>query len=175
MSSQKPRRASLLQYSEYLLLERMRKSRIPFLVVGGTAAYAYGLEVLPKDLDLVVEYQRETWERILLLADEVDPQPSGTGPLTREPKSFPAQLHVNLGRGVDVLSGLPQANFAELFSRKQEAVVKVEHLNDEMKVPVADMGDLVASWRSRGEPRDAEWILAAEMLDATPLLGSLSL
>jgi hypothetical protein len=142
----------------------MRESGIDFLIVGSIAAYAYGFELAPKDLDLIVEYQRERWERILVLADEVDPQPGGVGRLTREPNSFPAQLHVNLGRGVDVLSGLRHAGFGKLFPRRQEAVIKVELLNDELPFPVADLNDLVESWRSRGESRDAELISVAERL-----------
>jgi hypothetical protein len=159
-----PTRAASVQYSEFLLLQRMHESGIEFLIVGSTAAYTYGFELVPKDLDLIIEYQREKWERILVLADKVDPQPAGVGPLTREPNSFPAQLHVNLGRGVDVLSGLRHAAFGELFPRRQEAVVKVELLNDELPFPVADLNDLVESWRSRGESRDAELISVVERL-----------
>lgn len=162
MPIRKPKRVAIVQYSEFLLLERMHDSRIEFLIVGGTAAYAYGLEVVPKDLDLIVEYQRERWERILVLADAVDPQPSGVGSLTREPNSFPAQLHVNLGRGVDVLSGFRQASFSDLYPRRREAIIKVDLLGDELPFPVADLNDLIESWRERGEPRDAELIRAAE-------------
>lgn len=161
---QKPKRAAFVQYAEFLLLSRMHASRIEFLIVGGTAAYAYGLEVVPKDLDLIVEYQRERWERIIALADEVDPQPGGVGSLTREPNSFPAQLHVSLGRGVDVLSGFRQASFSELYPRRREAIIKVDLLDDELSFPIADLNDLIESWRERGEPRDAELIRAADSL-----------
>ncbi|HEY0803167.1 MAG TPA: hypothetical protein VGD54_20195 [Steroidobacteraceae bacterium] len=164
MPIQKPKRAALVQYAEFLLLKRMQESRIEFLIVGGTAARAYGLEVVPNDLDLIVEYQRERWERILVLADEVDPQPSGVGSLTREPNSFPAQLHANLGRGVDVLSGFRHASFSELYPRRREAIIKVDLLDDALPFPVADLNDLIESWRERGEPRDAELISAAESL-----------
>jgi hypothetical protein len=161
---QKPKRAAFVQYAEFLLLRRMHESRIEFLIVGGTAAYAYGLEVVPKDLDLIVGYQRERWERILALADEVDPQPGGVGSLTREPNRFPAQLHVSLGRGVDVLSGFRQASFSELYPRRREAIIKVDLLDDELSFPIADLNDLIESWRERGEPRDAGLIRAAESL-----------
>lgn len=158
-------RAAFVQYAELLLLRRMSESGIEFLVAGSTAAYAYGLDVEPKDLDIVVNYQRERWERLLVLADEVDPQPSGVGPLTREPNSFPAQLHVNLGRGLDVLSGFQHASFNELFPRRQEAVIKAEFLEDEFAtVPIANLSDLVQSWRDRGSSRDAELVRAAEKL-----------
>jgi hypothetical protein len=158
------KRTAFVQYSEFLLLKSMQESKIEFLIVGGTAAYTYGLEVIPRDLDLVVEYQRARWERILVLADEVDPQPSGVGTLTREPNSFPAQLHVNLGRGVDVLSGFRHASFVELYPRRREAIIKVDQLDDELIFPVADLNDLIEAWRARGEPRDAELIRAATRL-----------
>jgi hypothetical protein len=35
-----PKRAAFVQYSELLLLNRMHESRIGFLIVGGTVAYA---------------------------------------------------------------------------------------------------------------------------------------
>ncbi len=47
---QKLKRVAFVQYAEFLLLKRMHESRIEFLIVGGTAAHAYGLEVVPKDL-----------------------------------------------------------------------------------------------------------------------------
>jgi len=163
--SRTPSRAAFVQYAEFLLLKRMRESGIEFLIAGSTAAYAYGFYVEPKDLDIVVDYQRARWEGLLLLTDEVDPQPGGVGSLTREPTTFPTQMHVNLGRGLDVLSGFRHACFSELFPRQREAVVAVELLEGEqLTVPVVDLSDLVESWRARGSPRDAELIRAAEEL-----------
>ena len=55
-----PSRASFVQYVEFGLLKRMTNDDIEFVMVGSTAAYAYGLDVQPKDVDMVVAYERET-------------------------------------------------------------------------------------------------------------------
>jgi hypothetical protein len=159
-----PVRSASVQYAEFLLLKQLQEFGIKFVIVGGTAAYAYGLEVSPKDLDIIVQYDRERWQRILLLADEIDPKPGGAGLISREPVSFPTQLHVNIGRGLDVLSGFRQATFSELYPRRKEAIIKVDVLEDEQPFPVADLKDLIASWRERSEPRDARLIRVAESL-----------
>jgi hypothetical protein len=162
-----PVRASFVQLVEFGLLKRMTDNNISFVIVGSTAAYSYGIEVSPKDIDFAVEYQRETWQRILTLAEEEDPQPGGERRITGEPKSFPTQLHFGLGRGIDVLSGLQHASFAELYSRSKQAVITVELLGDlELPIRVTGLGDLVESWRTRGSSRDLDLIRAAEMLAA---------
>lgn len=163
-----PSRASFVQYVEFGLLKRMTNDDIEFVMVGSTAAYAYGLDVQPKDVDMVVAYERETWQRILELAETEDPQPGGVRRITDEPKSFPTQLHFGLGRGIDVLSGLQHASFAELYSRSTEGIVSVELLDDLLlPIRVASLSDLMESWRTRGDDRDSELIRAAEML-STP-------
>lgn len=160
-----PSRASFVQLVEFGLLKRMSDEDMEFVIVGSTAAYAYGLNVEPKDIDIAVEYGRDRWQRILTLAELEDPQPGGERRLTREPKSFPTQLHFGLGRGVDVLSGFQHAAFSELHSRSIEAMVKVELLDDlQLPVRIAGLGDLVESWRSRGSERDVELIRAAKNL-----------
>jgi hypothetical protein len=160
----RPRRAAQVQYSELLLLRTLRESGMDFLVCGSTAAYAYGLDVVPRDLDIVVAYQRERWEQILCFANKEDPQPNGPGGM-REPNSFPAHLHVFIGRGTDVISGLHHASFDEMSSRQQEAVLKAAHLDDEtLTVSIADLSDLMESWKARGSPRDLELIRAARSL-----------
>jgi hypothetical protein len=163
-----PPRASFVQLVEFGLLKRMSDEGMEFVVVGSTAAYAYGLNVEPKDVDLVVEYGRDRWQRILALAELEDPQPGGEGRITREPRGFPTQLHLGLGRGVDVLSGLKHAAFSELQFRSIEGAVKVELLDDLLlPVRIASLGDLMESWRTRGRELDSQLIRAAEKLVRT--------
>lgn len=161
-----PPRASFVQLVEFGLLKRMSDEDLEFVIVGSTAAYAYGLNVKPRDIDVAVEYRRDRWHRILALAELEDPQPGGERPITGEPKRFPTQLHFGLGRGVDVLSGFQHAAFSELHSRSINAMVTVE-LMDDLRLPVriASLGDLVESWRTRGSERDVELIRAAKRLD----------
>jgi hypothetical protein len=143
----------------------MANAQIGFVLAGSTAAYAYGLDVHPKDLDIVVEYQRETWQRILTLAEAEDPQPGGERIITGEPKTLPTQLHFGLGRGIDVLSGFRHATFEEILSRSTPGAVRVELL-DELQLPlrVASLEDLIESWRTRGASRDKQLLLAAQQL-----------
>lgn len=163
-----PSRASFVQLVEFGLLKRMSDDNMEFVIVGSTAAYAYGLNVEPKDIDIAIEYRRDTWQRILTLAEEEDPQPGGERRITAEPKSFPTQLHFGLGRGVDVLSGLQHAGFAEIYARSKDGAITVELLDDlVLPVRMADLGDLVESLRTRARPHDAGLIRAAEKLLAT--------
>jgi hypothetical protein len=143
----------------------MRDEGIEFVIVGSTAAYAFGLNVEPKDIDFAVDYERARWQRILTVAERVDPQPGGEGRIDREPVSFPTQLHFGLGRGVDVISGFQHAGFSELNSRSVDGVLKVDLLDDlQLPVRIARLDDLVASWRTRGSERDVELVRAAEKL-----------
>lgn len=161
-----PSRASFVQLAEFGLLKRMSDENLEFVIVGSAAAYAYGLNIEPKDMDFAVEYGRDRWQRILTLAELEDPQPGGERRITCEPKSFPTQLHFGLGRGVDVLSGFQHAAFSELHSRSVKGMVKVELLDDlQLPVLIASLGDLVESWRTRGSKRDVELIRAAEKLE----------
>jgi len=158
-----PIRAALVQYGEFLFLKKLRESNIRFVLVGSTAAFTYGMDVEPKDVDCVVEYQREVWDLIFKLADEVEPQPGGPFSLTREPVSFPTHVRVPLGRGLDLLSGFRHASFHEIVPRTQHAEVRVELMDDlSLIVSIADMKDLLASWKDRGEPRDSQMIRAAQ-------------
>lgn len=160
-----PSRVSFVQFVEFGLLKRMCDEDMEFVIIGSTAAYAYGLNVEPRDIDFAVEYGRDRWQRILTLAELEDPQPGGERSITREPKSFPTQLHFGLGRGVDVLSGFQHTSFSELHSRSIKGMVKVELLDDlQLPVRIASLGDLVESWRTRGSARDVELIRAAEKL-----------
>ena len=158
-------RASFVQLVEFGLLKRMSDEGIEFVIVGGTAAYAYGLNVEPNDIDFAVEYERARWQRILSLAELEDPRPGGERRITGEPKQLPTQLHFGLGRGVDVISGFQHADFRELHSRSVGGVIEVELLDDlRLPVRIAGLGDLVASWRARDSEPDVTLIRAAEKL-----------
>jgi hypothetical protein len=158
-------RTSFVQLVEFGLLKRMCDDNMKFIIVGSTAAYAFGLNTDPQDLDIAVEYTLDRWQRILTLAELEDPQPGGVRQIKSEPKSRPTQLHFGLGRGVDVLSGFQHADFPELYSRSVEGTVNVEFLDDlQLPVRIASLDDLVASWRARGNVRDIELISAAEKL-----------
>jgi hypothetical protein len=163
-----PSRASFVQLVEFGLLKRMSDEGMEFVIVGSTAAYVYGLRVEPKEIDFAVEYERDRWQRILTLAELEDPQPGGGRRITREPKSFPTQLHFGLGRGVDVLSGFQHATFSELHSRSIEGMVTVELFDDlQLPVRIASLEDLVESWRTRGSEHDVELIRATKNLVQT--------
>lgn len=160
-----PIRGAFVQYGEFLLLKRMREAGIDLMIAGSTAAYAYGLEVLPRDLDIIVDYQLDRWQQILVLADEVEPHPGGPGQINNGAKTLPTQMHFGLGRGVDVISGFRHAPFAALSPHAKDGIMKVEHCADlELTVPIVSLEELIESWRTRNGPRDAELIRAAQAL-----------
>jgi predicted nucleotidyltransferase len=146
-----------------LLLERLRKAEVDFILVGGLAVNAWGYLRATRDVDLVPDPAPENLERLDTLLVELGGKVE-VGERLLESSAIKTFLRTgdrtlvltDLGR-IDVLQGLPQVPaFANLDERASEVVV------DGLMVKVCSLDDLLAMKRASNRPRDREDLEALE-------------
>lgn len=149
------------------MLRALGRHGVVYVVVGGVAVQAHGGQRLTQDLDLVVPSDRENYERLALALTDLDARVLGpNGERSARPPSAALLAsgdlwHLDSDHGlVDVIL-LPAAlgSFEALRAHAHDVEL------DDLVVPVAARGDLIAMKQASGRPQDLEDVELLRGLD----------
>ncbi|MBI4229518.1 MAG: nucleotidyltransferase [Planctomycetes bacterium] len=126
----------------------MNSRQVEYVVIGGVAAIAYGVPRMTLDLDILIRPTRDNAERLLQAFMEAG---LGTAALTSADDLLAQEITIFKDRvRVDVQTRTPGVTFDAAYARRNTVDV------DGIAVPLVSRGDLIATKRAAGRPRDLE-------------------
>ena len=136
---------------ELEVLRSFVTSGVHFLIVGGRAVQFHGHLRMAKDLDLLVEFSAENWEK---LGWALRPLNAGVPAFDRLSTGKQYQAKLNFYPTVEFLTSIEGVSFEQAWSDGVETIV------EDVKVRVLSRLHLIASKQTTIRPLDAEDIKA---------------
>jgi len=149
------------------IIATLEECAVDYLVVGGSAALAYGAERVTEDIDVVIQRSRENRERLARALKTLNARLRVGGMTDDEARTLPVVIdHVALdlegtstwmtdAGPLDILAGLAARGgrvirFEELAPRSQVLVV------DNLVIKAANLADIIESKEVANRPKDLE-------------------
>lgn len=132
---------------------------VRYVVIGGIAAVLHGVPRATFDLDVLIEPSSENASRLLSALESAG---FGTATLTTAEELLRHEITVFNDRvRIDVQTSTPGLSFDDAWAHREEMVYNHQVFF------VASLGDLIASKRAAGRPRDLEDVRLLERRAAT--------
>ena len=145
---------------EKSFLRTLEQHSVRYLVTGSCAEVFYGADRVPNDLDIIVGNSQRNARRTVAALSAF----GVSGPGLTVKKFVRPHVHADLRPHyyhIDVLTVAKDVTFEPIYARRRTALV------GDLSVPIIWLADLIASKRTRGQPRDLEDIVElTKLLDA---------
>ena len=137
------------------LLHLFSATKVRYLVVGGYAVMRYTQPRYTGDIDVLVEPSAENAERVYSALKKFGAPVSTLSPQDFAQPGYFYQMGVPPNR-IDILMSIAGVEFQDAWTRKELAVI------DGQKIAFIAKGDLIASKRAAGRPKDLADLEALE-------------
>lgn len=131
------------------ILEVLNNSGVRYIVIGGFAVIAHGLERQTFDLDIAIDPTREN--AALIISSLRDAGVPGAENLSESELMYEVGVTLFLGKGaVDIHAETAGLDFEKAYARREESVIDGLHVN------IASVEDLISMKRAAGRPKDLQ-------------------
>ena len=137
---------------EVEVLRAFLNSGVRFLVVGGRAVQFYEHTRSTKDLDLLVEFAPENWQKLEVAMGSLNDKVHPFEDLSQSGKHQGRLFDHEIGayRNVELLTAIDGVSFSEAWSESNEGTFAG------LRVRVISKGHLILSKQDTGRPTDAD-------------------